>query len=588
MVGARPELHGSPRGASVRRRVLGINAFRRDPAAALVVDGQPIAAVQEERLTRKSGEEDFPSRSVRWCLEAAGCTAQELDLVVVAEKPLRRFERKLASQLDAFPKGAGPFARFMFLWLGDRLWMRGRIAAELEIPAEKVRFVEHARAHIASAAAYAGQARVTALVLDDVGEWATQSLAVVDGASIEMIGEQRYPHSLGLVASALTQHLGLTPGVDEVALDLLASAGETPQGDVLAQLVRVEADGALMVDPDAFPFAQSGDALFGEPLERALGPRREAGRTPSFADEDATAVAAIGLKRLGDCAVAMANHGFAKAPSETLVAAGILARMPRLVERLRVDGPFPNVVVPPWPDEAGTALGAALVGADSTARNVPPWLGPDLGPALGEGAPHSGSEAAMIAAQRLAKGELIGWAAGPLAFGETSLGGRIAVADARLGTSRARLLSALQRPEDWQSTWLALVEPPVGDVQDFAQVAEDASARCGARAVTLPRSLAAEFPAACAPDGSARLLIPGPEDPSGLGALLREAAKLGLAGLLVTELRTRGGVLPRVELEAVETFRRSGLDALVTANSLYGHSGTHLAPKASTSSLCHD
>ncbi|MEM8712940.1 MAG: carbamoyltransferase N-terminal domain-containing protein, partial [Planctomycetota bacterium] len=161
------------------RRVLGVNAFRRDPAAAIVLDGVPVAAIQEERLTRKRGEDGFPRRSVRWCLEQAGCTAQELDLVVISEKPLRRFERVLGTQLHGFPRGAGAFASSMFLWLGDRLWMRGRIAAELEIPAGRVRFVEHARAHAASAAASAEDENLAALVLDDVGEWAATTLARV-------------------------------------------------------------------------------------------------------------------------------------------------------------------------------------------------------------------------------------------------------------------------------------------------------------------------------------------------------------------------------------------------------------------------
>ncbi len=567
----------------MNRRVLGVNAFRRDPAAALVFEGQPIAAIQEERLTRKSGEDGFPSRSVRWCLEAAGCTAQELDLVVVAEKPLRRFERTLASQLDAFPRGARPFARSMFLWLGDRLWMRGRIAAELEVPAEKIRFVEHARAHVASAAAYGDDACATALILDDVGEWAAQSLARVNGASLEMIGEQRYPHSLGLVASALTQHLGLTPGIDEVALDLLGCAGTATTSDALAELVAVSSEGVLTLDSGAFPFTQSGETLFGEPLEEALGPCREPGRTPSFEDVSATAVAAVGLERLGDCAVAMAKHSFAELPSETLLVAGMLARMPRLVERIRSEGPFSNLVVPPWPDEAGTALGAALIGAESAARNVRPWLGPDPGPALGEGTAHSKEEAAANAARRIADGQLIGWVAGRLAFGDVSLGGRIAVADARDERSRRRLLSALQRPEDWQTTWLALAASPVVDGAGSRSLASDVSGRSGARAVSLPACLARELPAACGPDGRARLLIPEPDDPTGLRMLLGEVAKLGLPGLLVTELRTRGSVLPRVELEAVETFRRSGLDALVTGTSLYSHPESHLAPKASTS-----
>src|SRR5262245_8332741 len=132
-------------------RILGISAFHRDAAAALVLDGAVVAAAQEERYTRKRVDSAFPRRAARYCLDRANLTSAELDAVVFYEKPLRKFERTLATQLQAFPRSSASFTRGMFLWLGDRLWLKTRIAEDLAVPVEKIAFVEHQRSHAASA-----------------------------------------------------------------------------------------------------------------------------------------------------------------------------------------------------------------------------------------------------------------------------------------------------------------------------------------------------------------------------------------------------------------------------------------------------
>ncbi len=259
-------------------------------------------------------------------------------------------------------------------------------------------------------------------------------------------------------------------------------------------------------------------------MERELGGRREPGRTPSLQDRDAVDIAASASALVTECAVAMAQHAAALVPAKTLVVSGLVARMPKVIEGIRGSGAYPETLTPPWPDEAGAALGAALVGAGSGARQVAPWLGPELGPALESGEELPRGVAARVAIDRVAAGELVGWAAGRLALGCTSLGGRVALADPRDPNARARLLAALQRPEDWQEA--SLVRPPL-----------NAS--------------------------------------SGLGALVAAAEEAGLPGLMVADLRVRGGVMPRAELEALETFRRTGLAALVTESSLYLNAQAH-------------
>ncbi|MEM9383331.1 MAG: carbamoyltransferase N-terminal domain-containing protein, partial [Planctomycetota bacterium] len=244
---------------------LGLSAFHRDAAAALVVDGRVVAAVQEERFSGRPGDASFPRRAARWCLDEGGLRARDLDGVVVSRKPLRTFERVLVSHLEEFPRSARGFSRAMFLWLGDRLWIRSRVAQELEVDAKRVLFCDHARAHATSAAFAAGLDDAAVLVLDDVGEWTTTAQCRVRGGEAEVLAELRFPDSLGLVASAMTQYLGFVPGQDEEVLGALGAFGTPRELERLRALVPRAEGGAVRVDRRAFPFRRGGDLTYGAP-----------------------------------------------------------------------------------------------------------------------------------------------------------------------------------------------------------------------------------------------------------------------------------------------------------------------------------
>ncbi|MEM6570468.1 MAG: carbamoyltransferase N-terminal domain-containing protein, partial [Planctomycetota bacterium] len=425
---------------------LGLSAFHRDAAAALVVDGRVVAAVQEERFSGKPGDASFPRRSVRWCLDEAGLRAGDLDGVVVSQKPLRTFERLLASHLEEFPRSARGFARAMFLWLGDRLWMRSRVAQELEVEAKRVLFCEHARAHAASAAFAAGLDDAAVLVLDDVGEWTTTAQCRVRAGAVEVLAEMRFPDSLGLVASAITRYLGFVPGQDEEVLGALGAHGAPRMLEHLRELVVPLDRGAFRVDRRAFPFRRGGDLAYGDALVEALGPARASGQ-PLLASGDDTRHAdvaasahALLAERAVDAARALRER-VADVPDLALT--GFLAQDARIVARVAEQSGFERVHAAPYADDAGAALGAALVGAQGAAF-VGPLLGPraedDLGEHEGAKALDGADEVPRRIAERLARGELVGWARGRLALGRGALGGRIALASASEEGARARLL----------------------------------------------------------------------------------------------------------------------------------------------------
>jgi len=255
-------------------RIVGLSAFHRDAAAVLLVDGVPVAAEREEWFTRQARDSGFPRRAARACLAAGGLDARAIDRVVFYEKPLLKFERVLWSQLAAFPRSARSFAETMFVWLGDRVWLKNRIASELEIPAQKVSFCEHQRSHAAAAFLPSPFEEAAILCADDFGEWATTSLAVGRGSQIELLAEQHFPHSLGLVASALAQFLGFEPGLDESKLEALAALGSPRFAREFDELVRAGEGGAFEVDMRRFRFLFDGTRLCDESLVELLGAAR--------------------------------------------------------------------------------------------------------------------------------------------------------------------------------------------------------------------------------------------------------------------------------------------------------------------------
>src|SRR5439155_9237191 len=207
--------------------ILGISAFYHDSAAALVVDGKIVAAVQEERFTRKKNDSDFPSNAIDYCLREAGLRPEQLDYVGFYDKPFLKFERLLETYLAYAPSGFASFMKAMPLWLKKKLYLPREMSAGLG-HAYKKRYVftEHHESHAASAFFPSPFEEAAILTLDGVGEWATASIGTGRGSKIHLTHEMRFPHSLGLLYSALTYYTGFTVNSGEYKLMGLAPYGE--------------------------------------------------------------------------------------------------------------------------------------------------------------------------------------------------------------------------------------------------------------------------------------------------------------------------------------------------------------------------
>jgi carbamoyltransferase len=435
--------------------VLGVSAFYHDSAAALLRDGEIVAAAQEERFTRKKHDPRFPTSAIRYCLQEAGITGAEIDRVAYYEKPFVKFERLIETYLAFAPKGFASFRKAMPLWMSEKIFQRDLITSELKAidPAlgvpEKLLFSEHHFSHAASAFYPSPFERAAVLTMDGVGEWTTTSLSLGEGSSLAIAREIHFPHSLGLLYSAFTYYTGFKVNSGEYKVMGLAPYGEPKYAPViLDKLVDVKPDGSFRLDLDYFDyctgFTMTGakfDELFGAPARR-----------PSELLEQRHMDLAASVQAVTEEIVLRLSRSIAKETGEkNLCLAGGVALNCVANGKLLRDGCFENIFVQPAAGDAGGALGAALAayhhqegGARKIAGSGDAMKGSYLGPAFAQdeierrltaaGARFTvADDDALIeeTAQALASQQAVGWRQGRMEFGPRALGGCSILADAR-------------------------------------------------------------------------------------------------------------------------------------------------------------
>ncbi|MFT5151853.1 MAG: carbamoyltransferase, partial [Planctomycetota bacterium] len=496
------------------------------------------------------------------------------------EKPLRKFERELASLITSFPKSASAFSSGMFLWLGDRLWLKNRIVDELELDSpDKISFTEHQLAHAASAFYPSPFEEAAVLTLDDAGEWATTSLCRGSGSQLEMLSEIRFPHSLGMIVSAFAQYLGFEPGTQDHLVESLASYGTPKYTDEFAKLVLEGEAGSFSVAQDAFRYRFDREQLFTPALEELFGPARTGGGALRYTEGDSrdADIAASLQHVVEERTLALCRELHDKVPTKGLCFAGRLAENRALNARILCDSPFEELYVPPAPHDAGAALGAALyvhhaVGG-ATDREVLDHS--FLGMAV-ENRPEDGviqlggaeqAEATLI--KRLMDGDRIGWIRGKHEFGAHSHGHRSTLADPRKPDARMRLLAAVQQLEPYVPCCMAV---PVESAAEYFELPEGAQypLSFGQLAVPATDKLREIAPSCVQPDGSAwPLLIDKKRDPEFHSLLLAFARGAGVPLLAHSTFALRGSPMVRIESDAVAAFLRTELECLIVDDRMY-------------------
>ena len=438
--------------------VLGISCWYHDAAAALVRDGEIVAAAQEERFTRVKHDAEFPANAVAFCLERAGIAARDLDAVAFYDKPLLKFERLLETYLTLAPRGLPSFLEAMPQWVRKKLWIGDRITEALgasDDPAIRdvpLLFPEHHESHAASAFFPSPFERAAFLTTDGVGEWATTSWGIGRGNEIDVLGELHFPHSLGLLYSAFTTFCGFRVNSGEYKLMGLAPYGRPVYRDlILERLVDLKPDGSFRLDQRYFAYA-GGLRMTGRAFADLFGGPARAPESPITQREMdlASSVQAV----TEEAVLRIARHVHEQTGETNLCLAGGVALNCVANGRLLREGPFERLWVQPASGDAGGALGAALMaafqwsGAPRTARASDAMQGARLGPEFSDdeiaaafaeqGFPDGavetfGSDEALVGrvAGLLAAGQTVGWFQGRAEFGPRALGARSILADPR-------------------------------------------------------------------------------------------------------------------------------------------------------------
>ncbi|HUH02911.1 MAG TPA: carbamoyltransferase [Kofleriaceae bacterium] len=430
--------------------ILGISAFYHDAAAALIVDGEIVAAAQEERFTRKKQDERFPERAVAYCLAEAGLTAADIDYVGFYEKPYLTFERLLETYLAFAPAGFSSFVRALPVWMREKLHVPRLIRKGLGGAYRKrIVFTEHHESHAASAFFPSPFEEAAVLTLDGVGEWATASIGHGRGNQLEMLRELRFPHSIGLLYSAFTYFTGFKVNSGEYKLMGLAPYGEPKYADlILDKLIDLKADGSFRMDQSYFAYCQ-GLTMTSRKMDGLLGGPPRAPESPITQRE--MDLAASIQQVTEEIMLRCARTAHEVTGSKNLCLAGGVALNCVANGRILREGPFEQVWIQPAAGDAGGALGVGLfiwhqlMGQPRTPNPLDAQRGSLLGPRFadaeirgfldGIGAVYQQFEddTALCdhVAGHLADEKVVGWMQGRMEFGPRALGGRSILGDPR-------------------------------------------------------------------------------------------------------------------------------------------------------------
>ncbi|MCX5669104.1 MAG: carbamoyltransferase [Candidatus Omnitrophica bacterium] len=579
-------------------KILGISCFYHDSAACIVSDGEIMAAVQEERFTRKKHDASFPINAIRYCLKEAGISVKDLDLVAFYDKPFIKFERILETALSYAPSGISQFIQAIPVWLKQKLWALEIIRKDLAFNG-KIVFTEHHEAHAASAFYPSPFVEAAILTIDGVGEWETASFGVGKGNHLDIQQYLRFPNSLGLLYSAFTYYAGFKVNSGEYKLMGLAPYGRPLYKDIiLKELIDLKDDGSFKMNMKYFGFCNSlrmtnsrFNRLFGFP------PRKpETKITQKFMD-----MAASIQEVTEEIMLKMAGHIHKVTGQDKLCLAGGVALNCVGNGRILREGPFKDIWIQPASGDAGGALGAALLVWHKYLDNHRFTDGVNdsqkaslLGPSYSDNYIENFLKKQSIPYRRLdyndivekvsnfiIAGKVIGWFQGRIEFGPRALGARSIIGDARNPDMQSKMNIKIKHREsfrpfaptilkeevshwfelDKESPYMLLVACVKNDKR--LEVSGDFS---GFDKLKTVRSL---IPAVTHVDYSARVqTIKKTDHPLYYDLLQSFFKKTGCPVIINTSFNERGEPLVLTPQDAYKCFMRTEIDYLILGNFL--------------------
>lgn len=588
--------------------ILGIAAFYHDSAAALIVDGEIVAAAQEERFTRKKHDAGFPGNAIEYCLAEAGIEIKDIDYITFYDKPLIKFERLLETYLAFAPSGLRSFIAAMPVWLKEKLFLKDTLKKELaalggldqkELP--PIFFNEHHKSHAASAFYASPFEKAAVLCLDGVGEWATSSVWMGDGNELKPEWELDFPHSLGLLYSAFTYYTGFRVNSGEYKLMGLAPYGEPKYVDlILDNLIDLKEDGTFRLDMSYFNYA-TGLTMTNQKFADLFGaPACKPDSTVTQREMDI----ARSIQVITEEIILKICHTVHKdLQTDYLCMAGGVALNCVANGRILREGPFKDIWIQPAAGDAGGAIGAALTTWYEYLEKPRPVNGSDFMAGSYLGPKHSNTDIIQYldsvdaSYQRLDDSELIpelakildsdnvvGWFQGRMEFGPRSLGGRSIIGDARSKKMQSTMNLKIKYRESFRpfapvvkaenvSEWFEIDRSSpymllVALVKEdrWIKMTQEQEQLFGIDKLNIPRS---EIPAVTHVDYSARVQTVHHETNPRFHHLLDEFNKLtGCPVLVNTSFNVRGEPIVCTPEDAYRCFMRTEMDYLVLENIL--------------------
>ena len=590
--------------------ILGISAFFHDSAAALVIDGEIIAAAQEERFSRIKNDASFPSKAVKYVLEEAGVDPHEITHIAFYEKPLLKFERLLETYHAFAPSGLRSFLKAMPVWMKDKIFFRRMINSELKslgFPRSKVHFPEHHLSHAASAFYPSPFEEAAILTIDGVGEWANLLIGYGSGNKIEVLKEQQFPHSLGLFYSAVTYYLGFEVNSGEYKVMGLAAYGDPESeetknfiGKMLDEIIDIREDGSFLLNMDYFKYAthltMTNDAKWEQLIKT---PRRQ--KEDKLEQRHAN-IAFAAQNVLETIVSKLSSAALELTGSKNLVLAGGVAlngvANGKIMELEELD----DIWIQPAAGDSGGALGAALaVWHISLDKDRIPLVedsmhGAYLGPAYsnekvssiikkyGDLHFHFFEDSILLkkTAEAIKSGLVVGWFQDRMEFGPRALGNRSILGDARNPLMQRKINEKIKFRESFRpfapavleeefSRYFHLKKPShymllVKSVKDVNNTQKSETSKSLMERLDEKRSI---IPAVTHVDYSARIQTVSKENNLRFWKLLNEVKKETGHGIVInTSFNIKDEPIVCSPQDAIECFLKTEMDMLVLGNHL--------------------
>ena len=555
---------------------LGISCYYHDSSAAILKDGKVIAAVEEERFSRKKFDDDFPKQAINWCLKESGISSKNLDSVAFYDKPVLKFERLLDNYIAVAPRGLYSFLDVIPKWLHKRLWVKDDISKHLKDFNGEIIFPEHHVSHAAHAFFTSPFDEAAILSVDGVGEWSTATFGTACDTTIKLTNDIRWPHSVGLFYSAFTYFLGFKVNEGEYKLMGLSAYGKPKYYDLIMEnLVDVKNDGSIHLNMKYFSFTydkvmtnQKFSDLFGIP------PRKE----DSKAEQIHYDIAASAQLVLEDILLKMVNHVHKKTGMVNLCFGGGVALNGVANYRILKDGPFENIHIPPSPGDGGSAVGCAQYlyychdknkrmiedNVERIKNNI--FVGPS----------HSNDEIKSFldinkidykfletnsllqtVAKLIVEGNVVGWYQGKMEWGPRALGNRSIIADPRNAKMKDILNEKIKHRESFRPFAPCILE-------EYASEYFDVDVSSPYMLLVAPVKKPEKIPAVTHVDGTARLQTVSKDINLLFYNLITEFHKItGVPVLINTSMNVRGEPIVDTPEQAYNMIVKTDMDYIV-------------------------